>query len=49
MSGLVTEPLLSPVDGVLYARDLRRFLPAGAGVLRVAGREALRSGNLLTA
>ena len=48
LSGLVT-PLLSPVDGVLYARDLRRFLPAGAGVLRVAGREALRVGKLLTA
>jgi predicted deacylase len=48
LSGLVT-PLLSPVDGVLYARDLRRFLPAGAGVLRVAGREALRAGKLLTA
>ena len=48
MTGLVT-PLLSPVDGVLYARETRRFVPAGAGVLRVAGREALRSGNLLTA
>ena len=48
MTGLVT-PLLSPVDGVLYARETRRFVQAGAGVLRVAGREALRSGNLLTA
>ena len=48
MTGLVT-PLLSPVDGVFYARETRRFVPAGAGVLRVAGREALRSGNLLTA
>ena len=48
MTGLVT-PLLSPVDGVLYARETRRFVPAGTGVLRVAGREALRSGNLLTA
>jgi predicted deacylase len=47
MTGLVT-PLLSPVDGVFYARETRRFVPAGAGVLRVAGREALRSGNLLT-
>jgi len=48
MTGLVT-PLVSPVDGVFYARETRRFVPAGAGVLRVAGREALRTGNLLTA
>ena len=48
MTGLVT-PLLSPVDGVFYARETRRFVPAGTGVLRVAGREALRTGNLLTA
>ena len=48
MTGSVT-PLLSPVDGVLYARETRRFVPAGTGVLRVAGREALRTGNLLTA
>jgi len=48
MTGLVT-PLVSPIDGVLYARETRRFVPAGAGVLRVAGREALRTGNLLTA
>jgi predicted deacylase len=41
-------PLLSPVDGVFYARETRRFVPAGAGVFRVAGREALRQGNLLT-
>jgi predicted deacylase len=48
MTGLVT-PLVSPIDGVFYARETRRFVPAGAGVLRVAGREALRTGNLLTA
>jgi predicted deacylase len=47
MTGLVT-PLLSPVDGVFYARETRRFVPAGASVLRVAGREALRQGKLLT-
>ena len=48
MTGLVT-PLLSPVDGVLYARETRRFVPAGTSVFRVAGREALRHGKLLTA
>jgi uncharacterized protein len=47
MTGLVT-PLLSQVAGVLYARETRRFVPAGASVLRVAGREALRQGKLLT-
>jgi predicted deacylase len=47
MTGLTT-PLLSPVDGVFYARETRRFVPAGAGVLRVAGREAVRQGKLLT-
>ncbi len=47
MTGLVT-PLLAPVDGVFYARQARRFVPAGAGVFRVAGREALRQGKLLT-
>jgi predicted deacylase len=48
MSGLVT-PLPSPVDGVFYAHDARRFVPAHASVLRVAGRVAVRSGKLLTA
>ena len=48
MSGLVT-PLLSPVDGVLYVQERRRFVPTGTGVLRVAGREAVRTGNLLSA
>jgi len=48
MSGLVT-PLLSPVDGVLYVQERRRFVPAGTGVLRVAGREAVRTGKLLSA
>ncbi len=47
MTGQVT-PLLSPVDGLFYARDTRRFVPAGANVLRVAGRDALRQGKLLT-
>lgn len=47
MTGLVT-PLLSPVDGIFYARETRRFVPAGASVLRVAGRAAVRLGKLLS-
>ena len=47
MTGLVT-PLLSPVDGVFYARERSRFVAAGTSVFRVAGREALRHGKLLT-
>jgi hypothetical protein len=46
-SGAVTE-LTSPVDGVLYARESRRFVAAGARIAKVAGREPLRSGNLLS-
>jgi predicted deacylase len=48
MSGLVT-PLLCPVDGLLYAQERRRFVPTGTSVLRIAGRDALRSGKLLSA
>jgi len=40
--------LRSPVDGVFYARDSRRFAPAGARIAKVAGREPLRSGSLLS-
>jgi len=47
LSGGVT-PLLSPVDGVLYARESRRFVAAGTRVAKVAGRAAVRSGNLLS-
>lgn len=47
-SGTVTT-LRSPVDGLLYARESRRFVHAGTRVAKVAGREALRSGNLLAA
>jgi len=47
MSGLVTE-LRSPVDGVFFARELRRFTLAGASVAKVAGATALRSGKLLS-
>lgn len=42
-------PLDSPVDGVLYAREARRWIAAGTQVAKVAGREALRSGKLLSA
>ena len=47
MAGLVT-PLLSPVDGLFYAREARRFLPAGATAFRIAGQAPLRQGKLLT-
>ena len=47
MSGRVT-PLTSPVDGLLYARERRRFVAAGGAVARVAGREPLRAGKLLS-
>jgi len=38
----------SPTDGVFYARESRRFQPAGARIAKVAGREAVRSGRLLS-
>ena len=41
-------PLESPTDGVLYARESRRFVPAGTRVCKVAGREPVRSGKLLS-
>jgi predicted deacylase len=40
--------LASPTDGVFYARESRRFVPAGTRIAKVAGREAVRSGNLLS-
>jgi predicted deacylase len=46
-TGIVTG-LASPVDGVCYARESRRFVAAGTRVAKVAGREPLRSGNLLS-
>jgi hypothetical protein len=33
---------------VFYARESRRFVLAGARIGKVAGREALRSGRLLS-
>lgn len=41
--------LASPVDGVFYAREKWRFATAGMTIAKVAGREALREGNLLGA
>ncbi|WP_284615057.1 succinylglutamate desuccinylase/aspartoacylase family protein [Aquabacterium humicola] len=48
LRGLVT-PVTSPVDGLLYARDHRRYVPAGARIAKVAGTEARRHGALLSA
>lgn len=41
--------LLSPVDGVLYARENRRYVRAGIIIGKVAGSEPLRIGRLLSA
>jgi len=46
-SGAVTV-LSSPADGVLYARESRRFVLAGTRICKVAGREPVRSGRLLS-
>lgn len=47
LSGSVTR-LASPADGVLYARESQRFATAGRRVAKIAGREAVRSGKLLS-
>ncbi|HEX5683742.1 MAG TPA: succinylglutamate desuccinylase/aspartoacylase family protein [Ideonella sp.] len=47
-SGACTT-LSSPVDGLLYARASRRFVRAGATLAKVAGREPLREGRLMSA
>ena len=44
----VATVLESPTDGVFYARESRRFVPAGTRIAKVAGREAVRSGKLLS-
>jgi len=41
-------PLLSPCDGVLYARESGRTVQAGVRIAKVAGRTAVRSGKLLS-
>jgi predicted deacylase len=47
LSGRATI-LESPTEGVFYARESRRFAVAGTKVAKVAGREAVRSGRLLS-
>jgi uncharacterized protein len=47
-AGTVT-PVTSPCDGVLYARELRRLVHAGQRIAKVAGREPVRTGKLLSA
>jgi predicted deacylase len=48
VSGSVQQ-LLSPVDGVYFARENRRYVPPGTRLSKVAGREAVRRGSLLSA
>lgn len=48
LSGAVTV-IRSGTDGILYAREPRRFVAAGGGVCKVAGKHAFRSGKLLSA
>jgi hypothetical protein len=47
-SGEVTT-LNAAVDGLFFARENRRFAVAGMALGKVAGREALRTGSLLSA
>ncbi len=44
-----SQALTSPVDGLLFARELQRWARAGQSVAKVAGQEARRSGKLLSA
>lgn len=48
ISGVAT-PVVAPVDGLFFARECKRFAVAGMNIGKVAGREALRSGSLLSA
>lgn len=41
--------LTSPVDGLFFARERKRFAVAGMPIGKVSGRESLRSGSLLSA
>jgi uncharacterized protein len=47
LAGLST-PVVSSVDGVLYARHSLRWATANLELCRVAGQAAIRSGNLLS-
>lgn len=47
IAGTVTV-LASPTSGCFYARETRRFASAGMPLAKVAGREARRSGKLLS-
>ena len=47
VSGNVQQ-LLAPVDGIYFARENRRYVPPGTRLSKVAGREAVRSGPLLS-
>ncbi|CAG9000916.1 MAG: hypothetical protein CENE_02923 [Candidatus Celerinatantimonas neptuna] len=40
-------PLTAGIDGIYYARHWQRFANAGTLVARIAGKHAIRSGNLL--
>ncbi|MBR7799576.1 succinylglutamate desuccinylase/aspartoacylase family protein [Undibacterium fentianense] len=48
VSGQVRQ-LLAPVDGIYFARENRRYVPPGTRLSKVAGKEALRYGSLLSA
>jgi len=48
LDGSVT-PLTSPVAGLLFAHENRRFAVAGMAVAKVAGSQARRAGSLLSA
>lgn len=48
LSGRSTT-LTSPTAGMLYAREYRRFATPGTWLVKVAGREAVRHGKLLSA
>jgi hypothetical protein len=48
VSGNVQQ-LLAPVDGIFFARENRRYVPPGTRLGKVAGRQAVRSGPLLSA
>lgn len=44
-----SQTLCSPVDGLLFARELQRWARAGQSIAKVAGLQPRRSGKLLSA